>query len=124
MDGFILWDKVVRLVGGGSVINGAYPALATPSSFSIFGGKLDMLWPRRVAYQFCADTLVTWTTLMTKQRETGRVARMMSREKKVMRWAQMPGPSSQPGYFVGDFFKFWGTFGDFEAHVLYYFSVI
>ena len=27
MGGFFQWDKVVKLVGGGSVINGAYPVL-------------------------------------------------------------------------------------------------
>ena len=32
---------------------------------------------------------------MTKQREMGRVARIMSKEMKVMKCAHKPGPSSQ-----------------------------
>ena len=39
--------------------------------------------------------MITWTTLMTKHREMGRVARMINKEMKVMKWAHKPGPSSQ-----------------------------
>ena len=36
---------------------------------------------------------LTWTTLMVKMRDTGRVMITRRREKKVMRWAQIPGAS-------------------------------
>jgi hypothetical protein len=36
----------------------------------------------------------TWTTLMTKKRDTGKVRAISSREKRVSSWEQMPCPSS------------------------------
>jgi hypothetical protein len=39
----------------------------------------------------------TWTTLMTKKRDTGKVRAISSREKRVSSWEQMPCPSSQAG---------------------------
>ena len=42
----------------------------------------------------------TWTTLITQQRDMGKVANMKSRETKVMKWAHRPGPSSQLADFI------------------------
>ena len=39
----------------------------------------------------------TWTTLTAMSSEKGRVAMMRRMEIMVMRWAQMPGPSSHTG---------------------------
>ena len=43
---------------------------------------------------------ITWTTLITQQRDMGKVANMKSRETKVMKWAHRPGPSSQLADFI------------------------
>ena len=51
-------------------------------------------------------TMRTWTTLMTQQRERGRETMMRAQERRVMRSAHRPGPSSQAraGYIVAS----WG----------------
>ena len=51
-------------------------------------------------------TMRTWTTLMTQHRERGRETMMRAQERRVMRSAHRPGPSSQAraGYIVAS----WG----------------
>ena len=64
----------------------------------IFGTTLPSQVPRPSCVSWGTWLHLTWTTLMTKQRDMGRVARMISNEMKVMKWAHRPGPSSQlPG---------------------------
>ena len=39
---------------------------------------------------------ITWTTLTVQRSDKGMVAMMSRIEKRVNRWEQIPGPSSQP----------------------------
>ena len=53
--------------------------------------QVNALWWGLTNY---TKLVLTWTTCTTQQREKGSVMRMSSREMRVSRWEQMPGPSS------------------------------